>query len=131
MKNSYAEMVQASNSLAEAYRDDLSALAGDLLAACTDSNSRPGRQGAWNMPSELNSKLEQLYTKYSKKNINSDGCSWQCVNGSGYTLDILGMHIHYYGKAANKFFLTVPPTQEERDRVYQAIERAVEDSDKY
>lgn len=115
----------------EDYRDDLKLIAPALLSACTEENKRPGNKKAYNMPPELNAELLRLYTKYSKKNVYSDGCSWQKKIGSGYDLDILGFHIHCYGKQADKFYLEYPMTESEKEAVYRAIAEATQESDKY
>lgn len=115
----------------ELYKNELTELKADLMSVCTEDNRRNGKNEAYNLTPELNKKIYNLYLKYSIKNVFGDRCSWQQKQGSGYDRKILeGYQIHYYGKNADKFYL-LKYSEADKERVYEAIEQGILESDKY
>ena len=111
----------------EAERAAVSELKDVLASACVEANLRPGAKNSFNLPAEVNTLVLSLFEKFRDKDNTAGRGSWSC--GRVSTRELIGFDVCYYGKEAEKFYVT-PVSAEEHKRqseaVYSAIERQLD-----
>jgi hypothetical protein len=95
-----------------------------LTSACVEANLRPGSKNSFNLPAETNTLVLSLFKQFRDKGSTAGRGSWSC--GRVSTRELIGFDVCYYGKEAEKFYVTPVSAEEHKQQseaVYSAIEK--------
>ena len=108
----------------KAEREAVLELKGVLTSACVEANLRPGSKNSFNLPAEANTLVLSLFKQFREKSDTAGRGSWSC--GRVSTRELIGFDVCYYGKEAEKFYVTPVSAEEHKQQseaVYSAIEK--------